>query len=176
MLQIPYQVLHITNNLCLSYTSRRVNERFLLGSIGSACLLVLFTALVTIPDSTSKWGKWAILSLIMGAPFCHPIMVSTISANSGSVRTRTVSSAVYNAAGQLGTIVASNIYQPHDAPFYHRGNRALIGFVVANLVAMWFCKAYYVWRNRQKERIWGAMSEEERERYLASGKDLGNKR
>jgi len=112
MLQIPYQVLYIVNNLTLSYASRRWRERFVIGSWSSWYCLILFIALVVIPDSTNKWAKWALLSLIMATPFCHPIMMSTVSANAGSVRTRTVASALYNTVSQAGLIIASNLYQP----------------------------------------------------------------
>jgi hypothetical protein len=37
-------------------------------------------------------------------------------------------------------------------------------------------KAYYIYRNRQRERIWGAMSKDERIEYLATTTDKGNKR
>jgi hypothetical protein len=37
-------------------------------------------------------------------------------------------------------------------------------------------KMYYVRRNKQRDRIWGAMSEDERLNYLATTTDEGNKR
>jgi hypothetical protein len=37
-------------------------------------------------------------------------------------------------------------------------------------------KLYYVWRNKQRDRKWNAMTEEQRLEYLATTKDQGNKR
>lgn len=37
-------------------------------------------------------------------------------------------------------------------------------------------KVYYVYRNRQRDRQWGAMSAEEQLEYLATTSDEGNKR
>jgi hypothetical protein len=37
-------------------------------------------------------------------------------------------------------------------------------------------KVYYVWRNKQKARQWDAMSEYEKNDYVANTKDEGNKR
>ncbi len=37
-------------------------------------------------------------------------------------------------------------------------------------------KIYYVWRNSSRDKIWNAMSEDERLDYLATTKDEGNKR
>jgi hypothetical protein len=45
-----------------------------------------------------------------------------------------------------------------------------------NIAMYALTKAYYIFRNAQKERKWRAMSEEERLDYLANTKDKGNKR
>jgi hypothetical protein len=37
-------------------------------------------------------------------------------------------------------------------------------------------KAYYLFRNKQRENKWASMSEEERLHYLATTKDAGNQR
>lgn len=39
-----------------------------------------------------------------------------------------------------------------------------------------FAKVYYVLRNRHREKIWNAMTEQERTEYLATTTDEGNKR
>jgi len=45
-----------------------------------------------------------------------------------------------------------------------------------NIVIYLSTKAYYVFRNRSRERIWNRMSEDERLEYLANTPDAGNKR
>jgi hypothetical protein len=37
-------------------------------------------------------------------------------------------------------------------------------------------KAYYVWRNKQREKKWSAMSQEQRDDYIQNTTDQGNKR
>jgi hypothetical protein len=39
-----------------------------------------------------------------------------------------------------------------------------------------FAKVYYVVRNKRRERVWNAMTEEQRAEYLATTTDKGNKR
>lgn len=39
-----------------------------------------------------------------------------------------------------------------------------------------FIKGYYIWRNKTRERIWNAMSDGEKDEYLRTTKDEGNKR
>ncbi|KAJ0270186.1 hypothetical protein CBS470a_013581 [Colletotrichum nupharicola] len=68
------------------------------------------------------------------------------------------------------------IYPNDDAPLYKRGNRALLGIVCMNLVLYPLVKAYYVYRNKRRDKIWDGMSEEQRLAYLATTKDEGNKR
>lgn len=176
LLTIPSQLLTIINILIITWLQNRNQQRLLTASLKGWWLLVLFIALVCVPESINKWAKWALLSLIVGYPYAHPIIVSMTSMNSGSVRTRTVASSVYNMFVQAATLIASNIYQPDDAPYYHKGNRVLLGLVVASLVLFAFAKFWYVTRNKSRAKKWDAMSQEEKEHYLATTTDKGNKR
>ncbi|ODN83951.1 hypothetical protein L198_07650 [Cryptococcus wingfieldii CBS 7118] len=176
MLIIPSNVLFIIFNLALAFTSRKLKERLLTSSIQPIWHLVLLIALVTLSDDASRWVKWAILTLFMGYPYCHPIMVSMNSMNAGSVRTRTVSSSLYNMFVQAASLIASNIYQPSDAPYYHNGNKILIGLSVASIALFVFAKLWYVWRNKQRDKVWDTWTVAEKAEYLATTSDKGNKR
>lgn len=68
LLTIPSSVLHIFMNLGLAYASKLRKEHLGTASVGSWWLLFTMIAAVLIPDSTSKWAKWALLSLIVGWP------------------------------------------------------------------------------------------------------------
>lgn len=52
----------------------------------------------------------------------------------------------------------------------------LLSFVAWNVVMTIFIKIYYIRRNKSRDRIWNAMSPEERDHYLRTTKDEGNKR
>jgi hypothetical protein len=71
LLSIPSSVLTIIFNLSLAYTANKRNERILTASVGSWWLLIMFIALINLPDTTSKWAKWAVLTLIVGYPVRH---------------------------------------------------------------------------------------------------------
>jgi len=103
-------------------------------------------------------------------------LVGWNSINSNTVRTRTVSAAVYNIMVQIGGIVSSNIYRADDAPFYKRGNKVLIGICVFDIFLFLGVKLYYIQRNKYKAKIWESYSAAEKENYLATTKDRGNKR
>ena len=77
---------------------------------------------------------------------------------------------------QTGNVIANFIYLDYDKPYYRDGNTKL---VVINFIAIGvflFTKAYYVLRNRQKDKVWKGMSEEERVEYIKSTKVQGSRR
>lgn len=102
--------------------------------------------------------------------------MNLVSRNSNGVRLRTVSAALYNMTVQVSQIIGANIYREDDAPLYRRGNSVLLGIVSWNLLAYAFAKGYYMWKNKERDEKWKAMSGEEQLDYLEKNQDLGNKR
>lgn len=96
--------------------------------------------------------------------------------NSGSVRTRTVASSVYNMSVQGASLIASNVYQPNDKPYYHNGNKVLLGIVVGNLALCGFAKAWYIYRNAARAKVWDTWTTEQKDEYIRTTSDKGNKR
>lgn len=43
-----------------------------------------------------------------------------------------------------------------------RGNKQLVAICVANIVIYALAKLYYIWRNKQRDRDWNAMTKEVR--------------
>jgi hypothetical protein len=52
----------------------------------------------------------------------------------------------------------------------------LLGILAWNVVFILFTKAYYMWKNSRRQKIWDAMTPEERINYIGTTKDKGNKR
>jgi hypothetical protein len=122
------------------------------------------------------WGTYGLITTLLSYPYCHAIVVSWVSRNSGSVRTRSVSAAFYNMTVQMGNIIASNIYRTDDKPLYHRGNTVLICLDIVAILLFLTAKGYYVWKNKIRAAKWDVMSEDERAHYLDNTTDEGNKR
>jgi hypothetical protein len=59
---------------------------------------------------------------------------------------------------------------------YRRGNKVLIGISVLSFFLFLFAKIYYVQVNKYREKKWNAMTQQEREHYVATTTDKGNKR
>lgn len=98
-----------------------------------------------------------------------------------------LSASLYNISVQLGSIVSTQIYRAPDKPYYHTGNKALLGIVCFNLVLFpvstlpplsliatqdssrtdhtQSVKGYFILRNRQKRRAWTALTVDEQRHY-----------
>lgn len=77
---------------------------------------------------------------------------------------------------QASSIISSNIYRDDDKPLYRRGNKVLIVICAYNVFLFIGAKLYYKRINTKRDLIWNAMGKEERETYLETTKDNGNKR
>jgi len=119
LLTIPAYVIFILNLLFWTWVSEKINQRFLIGFIAQIWNLPLLIALEVLPANASPWSRWAVSVLLVGSPYAHAIIVAITSRNAGSVRTKTVASAMYNMCVQASSIIASNVcYRfPHVFPF-----------------------------------------------------------
>ncbi|KAB5532496.1 major facilitator superfamily domain-containing protein [Coniochaeta sp. 2T2.1] len=177
LLTIPYTVLHMVTMLGITYLGEIIGELTfvsLSGQLWALPFLIYLTVANT--GSVSRWVIYAVTTLLLAYPNPHPIQVGWNSRNSNTVRARTVSAACYNMFVQASGIISSNIYRKDDAPRYRRGNRQLLAINCMNVVLYLLVKAYYVGRNKQRDRKWEAMSEDQRLEYLATTKEEGNKR
>lgn len=95
ILQIPAYVLFIVQLLFWTWLSERLNSRFIVALISQIWALPLVIALKLLPAIVNPWIRWAISTLMVGHPYVHAILVAITSRNAGSVRTRTVASALY---------------------------------------------------------------------------------
>ncbi|PKS12450.1 hypothetical protein jhhlp_000656 [Lomentospora prolificans] len=176
LLTIPAYVLFLTQLVFWTWYSEKINNRMAIVLFYCFWCLVLLLALELLPSTASPWSWYTITILMIGFPYIHSINVSLTSRNAGSVRTRTLGSALYNMICQASTIISSNIYRADDAPFYRRGNKVLLALVAWNVVMTIFVKVYYIWRNKTRDQVWNEMSPEEKDDYLRTTKDEGNKR
>ncbi|KAL4919518.1 major facilitator superfamily domain-containing protein [Aspergillus aurantiobrunneus] len=176
LLTIPSAVVSIIMMIATTWAAERTNQRLLFGVGVEIWSLVLLIALETLPERDMPWPRWAILTLLVGAPSVHPVIVALTSRNAGSVRTRTVASALYNMSVQISSIAGANVYRTEDAPYYKHGNKVLIALAVSSMVMFSAAKLYYDWRNRRNAAKWAALTSAQREAYLRENPVLNNKR
>lgn len=109
LLSIPAYVMFILTLLVVTWISEKANDRFLVGVGSMLWCLPLLIALEVLPADANPWGRWIIIVLLVGAPYVHAAIVAVTSRNAGSVRTRTVATALYNMMVQVSNIIANNV-------------------------------------------------------------------
>jgi hypothetical protein len=109
LLTIPSAVLAIITLIAITWVAERTNQRLLWGVGVEVWNIVLLIALELLPQKSMPWPRWVILTLLVGGPSIHPVVVALTSRNAGSVRTRTVASALYNMSVQLSNIAGANV-------------------------------------------------------------------
>ncbi|KAK2623823.1 hypothetical protein QTJ16_007004 [Diplocarpon rosae] len=177
LLTIPYSVAHIITLLLLTQLSERTNQRALVAILQPIWTLPCLLALRFWSGALSdKWATYALVTVLLSYPYCHAILVGWVSKNSNNVGTRSVAEAFYNMAVQLGSICSNFMYRQDDKPLYHRGNRNLIIINVLSIAVFSATKVYYVYRNKQRERIWHAMTADEQRDYVRNTKLSGSRR
>lgn len=177
LLCIPFNVLKVIVLLSMSWYSERISNVFGVALIQpiwtTVCVGVLRFWGGTMKN---KWGTYAVLTVMLGDPYIHAMMVSACSRNSSSIKTRTVSASVYNMFVQAGSIIASNIYRTPDKPLYHTGNSVLFGFCLAMFPILFGTKWFYWFLNKKRDEKWASMSTEEQNHYIENTTDTGAKR
>jgi len=176
LLTIPSTIVGMCMLLITAYVSEIVDSRVAATMILQLWALPLLVALYTFDQSTSQWVYFAVVTLVTGFPYVHPIQVAWASRNSYSVKTRTISASVYNMFVQAGAITYANIYQADDKPLYKRGNRTLIGVCSMNIALYILTYFFYRTLNKRRERIWNSWSAKQQQKYIEETKDEGNQK
>ncbi|KAF8434495.1 allantoate permease [Boletus edulis BED1] len=167
LLTIPSQVTGMINIILLSLVSEWLSERTFVSMMENLWVLPFLVALYTLPSRSSPWLLFGLLTGFLSHPTAVPICLAWCSTNSGAVAGRTVYTTLYSMFVQVSIAVAAQVYRSNDAPRYRHGNSILIIICSINVLLLYpATKVYYIWRNRQRARIWDAMTPEEKVHYL----------
>ena len=90
LLSIPSSVCGMLLLVSMAFVSETINSRVAATIVLQLWALPLLIALYTFNSTTSQWVYFAVVSLIAGYPYIHPIQVAWASRNSYSVQTRCV--------------------------------------------------------------------------------------
>ena len=177
LLAIPYTFIHILNLILITYVAEILQQLTFTSVVTQLWALPFLIYFNTVDISqTNRWLVWSVTTLLLGYPTSGAIQTGWVSRNSNAIHSRTVSAALYNMCVQASGIISSNIYRKDDAPDYKRGNRVLLGIAIMNIFLFMMTKTYYVFRNRQRGKIWRAMTKDQQLQYVAKTRDQGSKR
>lgn len=79
-------------------------------------------------------------------------------------------------AVQTGNVIGNFVYLDNDKPLYKTGNSILFAFNTLSIALFILTKLYYVRRNKERDRVWNGMTEDERTAYIADTKVVGSRR
>ncbi|KAK3376260.1 major facilitator superfamily domain-containing protein [Lasiosphaeria ovina] len=177
LLTVPSSAMHIITLIGITRLSDHLKERTFVSMIQSFWTLPCVIALRWWPGIIKdQWGTFALVTVLLSYPYCHAILVAWVSKNSNNVGARTVSAALYNMCVQLGNLTGNFIYLDYDKPLYKDGNTKLVIINLLSIGLFLFTKAYYVYRNKQKKRVWEALTEQERITYVRTTRLQGSRR
>ena len=80
--------------LAMAFISEAIDSRVGATLVPQIWAMPLLITLYTFNSRTSQWAYFAVVTLIAGFPYIHPIQVAWASRNSSSVRTRFVLSRI----------------------------------------------------------------------------------
>jgi predicted MFS family arabinose efflux permease len=96
LLAIPSQFLFALQLLIVTWISEKFQERSFISSLSNIWIFPWLIALITLPAKSNPWTRYALLTGLLSYPYCHAILVGWGQKNSNAVRTRAVSTALYN--------------------------------------------------------------------------------
>jgi hypothetical protein len=97
LLSIPNEAISCVTLFLITWLSVRIKERAFVSMLQNIWLLPCLLALRLWKGANEDaWGTFGLITTLLSYPYCHAIVVSWASRNSGSVRTRSVSAAFYN--------------------------------------------------------------------------------
>ena len=117
LLSIPSKFLGMVLLIAFCYLSEIINSRVIATVLLQFWALPLLIALYTFTQQTSPWAYFAVVTLIAGFPYVHPVQVAWASTNSYGVGTRTVSASIYNMFVQGGVIISVSISSSYVIAF-----------------------------------------------------------
>jgi hypothetical protein len=154
---LSYPYCHAINVAWVSKNANNVGTR----TVASALYNVGILFLIFFHSSSFPRSLFPVLSPTL--PMMHPLYLLT-------------NASIIQISVQIGHVIYSFIYVEHDKPYYRDGNTKLLAINILSIFLFFFTKAYYVWRNKQKDATWRAMSEAERADYVQNSPETGCKR
>lgn len=95
-LSIPAPVIGLVFLVIVTIVSEQVDNRSFVAMSVAVWNTAFCFALYALPAHADKWTYWAVATMQQAFPYVHALTVAWVSRQSGSVRTRTISAAIFN--------------------------------------------------------------------------------
>ncbi|PNS20065.1 hypothetical protein CAC42_5515 [Sphaceloma murrayae] len=165
MLQIPAAVLQIITVLLFAWSSEYFEERTWHCTIAHIFTVPFLMALEILPGNIGMWERYSLTAIIVGSPSYYPVLVSWVCEASFSVKKRAIAVATLSVLTLAGAIVASQVYQSVDEPYYYDGNKFLIAITLITCLLFILNKRILVRENMTRDKAWEEMTVREQMEY-----------
>ncbi|KAF2096543.1 MFS general substrate transporter [Rhizodiscina lignyota] len=149
---IPIFVVATVCSLCAAIATDKLRHRYAF-TIGGVCLASIGYIMLLAQNGLSAGVKYFALFLIVaGGYICQPVCLVWISNNMGGHYKRSISSAMQVGFGNIGGIVASNVYLAREAPKYPTGYGVSLGFLWMCAICCTILFFGLKWENKKRDR------------------------
>lgn len=172
VMSIPIYIAAATFAVVAALLSDKLRHRFTFIIVGCLIATIGYAVLLSMDSVPVGARYFALYAISCGGYIAQPITLVFLANNVSGHYKRAVSSALQIGLGNIGGIIASNIYLPQQAPRYPTGFGTGLGFIWVTVLSTCAMLAYVVRENRLRER--GGRDHLLREMDEADLNDLGD--
>lgn len=149
---IPIFVAAAASCLIVAVSADKLKHRY--GFIIGGCLLgiVGYAILLNLKDVSVGVRYMAAFFITMGGFIAQPVTLAWLSNQMGGHYKRSIGSAIQIGFGNLGGIVASNIFLKKEEPYYPVGFGTALGFLGLTMITSTIFYIGLQWENKKRDR------------------------
>lgn len=152
VMSIPIYIAAAVLAITAAVLSDRLRHRFSFIIVGCLVATIGYAILLSMRHVPVGARYFALYAITCGGYIAQPITLVFLANNVSGHYKRAVSSAMQISLGNIGGIIASNIYLPHQAPEYPTGFGTGLGFIWLTAVSACAMLAWVMRENRLRDR------------------------
>ena len=152
VMSIPIYIVAAILAISAALLSDRIHHRFTFVIVG-CCIATIGYAILLNMDSVPVGARYfALYAITCGGYIAQPITIVMLANNVSGHYKRSVSTGIQIGLGNIGGIIASNIYLPSQLPEYPTGFGTGLGFVWLTVVTTCVMSWYVLRENKIRDR------------------------
>jgi MFS family permease len=149
---IPIFVVAAVVSLMVAWATDRFKHRYSFVVVGCSIGIIGYAILLNLTKVSVGVRYMAAFFITMGGYMAQPVTIAWLSNQMGGHYKRSVGSAIQIGFGNLGGIVASNIFLQAEAPYYPTGFGTALGLLGVCILSSSIFFAGVFLENRKRER------------------------
>lgn len=149
---IPIFVVATATALMVAFGTDRLKHRYGFIVAGSLVGIVGYAILLNLSRVNVEVRYFAAFLITIGGYMAQPVTLAWLANQMGGHYKRSMGSAIQIGFGNLGGIVASNIFLKREAPEYTTGFGTALGFLAMTIVMATIFYVGLIWENKKRDR------------------------